>query len=201
MNHVLVYLVPLLAVLVGIAVVQAAQRRSRAGPREREWPFSRQRPLSRVEQVLFHRLVRTLPEQIVLAQVPLSRIVRVRKGHPWREWQNRISQKSVDYLICERDFSIVAAIELDDASHREPARARADAVKNRALAAARIPLLRWRATDLPDAASIASLVADLRRERFGEVGSVTRAPAEPGPNASRIDASNDATMFNEESRQ
>ncbi len=61
--------------------------------------------------------MQTLPELVVLAQVPLSRFLRVRKGRTWREWFNRISQKSVDFLICERDFRIVAAIELDDGSH------------------------------------------------------------------------------------
>ena len=190
----------LLVVLVGIAWRQAARRQARA-PDDRDWPFTMQRPLSRVEQALFHRLVRTLPEQIVLAQVSLSRFLRVRKGHPWREWQNRISQKSIDYLICERDFSIVAAIELDDASHRDPERARSDMTKTRALAAARIPLLRWQVAALPDAAAIRAIVAALRRERFGDVGAVTPEHAEPSAGTSRIDASNDPTMFHEENRQ
>lgn len=59
-----------------------------------------------------------------------------------------------DFVICAKDSSVVAAIELDDASHNTPARAETDDKKNRATAAAGIPLLRWKAKSLPDEAAI-----------------------------------------------
>ena len=46
------------------------------------------------------------------------------------------------------------AIELDDGSHDTPERAAADKTKSRALTAARVPLVRWRTTALPDVETI-----------------------------------------------
>ena len=155
-------------------------------------------PLSKVEQVLYHRLVQTLPDLVVLTQVPLSRFLRVKMGRTWREWQNRISQKSIDYLICDRDFAIIAAIELDDRPQDMVGRKQADPAKNRALAAAKVPLVRWRATALPDAQTIRAVIDEIRRDRYGDVGEVVSAQVETNPAVSRIDASNDPTMFQEE---
>jgi hypothetical protein len=166
---------------------------------EGEWPFATQKPLSQVEQALYFRLVQTLPDQVVLAQVPLVSFLRVRKGEKWYEWYARISERSVDFLICDRDFGIVAAIELDDRDG--PSRTKGDVAKNRALAAARVPLVRWHVTALPDAKTILAVVDEIRRDRFGDVGLVTPTQSEPSLMASRVYASNDPTMFNEETRQ
>jgi Protein of unknown function (DUF2726) len=165
------------------------------------WPFTVRKPLSPVEQIFFYRLVQTLPGLIVLAQVPLSRFLRVRKGQTWSEWHDRISQKRIDYLICERDFAIVAAIELDDGSHDGAVRIKGDAVKTRALAAARIPFIRWRATALPDAETIRSIVDDIRRDRSDASHRTDATRIEPTLAVDRFEASNDPTMFNEETRQ
>src|SRR5262245_27505507 len=47
---------------------------------DRPWPFYAKRPLTQVEQVLYHRLVKSLPEHIVLAQVQVSRVLGVKRG-------------------------------------------------------------------------------------------------------------------------
>ncbi len=108
------------------------------------FPFERTAPLSPPEQVLYWRLRKIMPEQIVLAQVALSRIVRVQKGHDFRRWLNRINRMTVDFLVCLADGTIVAAIELDDASHDVDDRMFADAKKSKALESAGIKLLRFR---------------------------------------------------------
>ena len=161
--------------------------------REAEWPFRVKKPLTKVEQVLYFRLIDALPDLIVLAQVPLSGFLRVRKGRTWREWHNRISQKSVDYLICERDFRVVMAIELDDASHDSPSRAHADASKNRALTSAGVTLIRWRTTAMPDEAAIRSIVDDVRDQELQDRNEAA-ARVEPRLHVSRVDASNDASI-------
>lgn len=186
----------LLALLARVLMRAVAKQRVDDG----DWPFTSTRPLSRVEQVLYYRLVQTLPDHVVLAQVPLSRFLRVRKGRTWREWHNRIDRKSVDFLVCDRDFTVVAGIELDDASHDSAIRSKADVTKGRALAAARVPLVRWRATALPDAATIRSVVDEIRRDRGDDPTAVTVVRVEPGLNASHIEASNDASMFNEDKK-
>jgi very-short-patch-repair endonuclease len=54
---------------------------------------------------------------------------------------------TVDFLICLPDSTIVAAIELDDATHNTAERVIADAKKSKALQSAGIMLLRFQ--DLP----------------------------------------------------
>ncbi|EAA3563568.1 hypothetical protein DOY84_23130, partial [Shigella sonnei] len=60
-------------------------------------------------------------------------------------WQlfRMVSQWHVDVVIVElRSFSIVAAVELDDASHLRPERRRRDILLEEVLRQAGIPLLR-----------------------------------------------------------
>lgn len=121
---------------------------------EQPWPFYARKPLSPPEQVLYFRLIQALPAQIVLAQVGLSRLLGVKKGHDFNQWFNRISRMSVDFVVCNKDSSILAVIELDDASHARPDRQAADAKKDQALAAAGIRILRWQVQSLPDVAQI-----------------------------------------------
>ena len=64
-------LVPLLVLLVVVLALVALvifKKRGRLGGVDGPWPFYAKRPLSSPEQVLYHRLVRALPEHIVLAQ-------------------------------------------------------------------------------------------------------------------------------------
>lgn len=197
MTPLIFFLVILLFGLLAPRVVRALARQ-RDG--EADWPFGFKKPLSRVEQVLYYRLVQTLPELVVLAQVPLSSFLRVRKGRTWNEWFNRISQKSVDFLVCERDFSVVMAIELDDATHHSPDRANSDKTKDRALTAAGVRLLRWRATALPDVETIRRIVDEMREHDSGGNEAVV-ARIEPSLHISHIEASNDPSIFHEETHQ
>ena len=201
---------PLLLVAAGLAVVLVAPKIVRAlgragrGGDGADWPFTSRKPLSRVEQVLYFRLAQALPEFVVLAQVPLSSFLRVRRGRTWHEWHNRIAQKSVDFLVCERDFSIVTAIELDDATHERDDRAHADRTKSRALTAAGVRLVRWRTTELPDVATIRRIVDALRdtdRERSVQVSAPLVPSLDPGFDQNRSLASNDPSIFHEETRR
>jgi len=118
------------------------------------WPFYSKKPLSDPEQVLFHRMVKALPECVVLSQVQLSRVLGVKKGENFGQWHNRINRMSLDYLICLKDFTVVAAVELDDSSHNSPARREADSKKQKALESAGVSLIRWHVSSMPDEAVI-----------------------------------------------
>ena len=119
------------------------------------WPLEACRTvLSQPEQVLYRRLVQALPNHLVFAQVQLSRFLKVKRGVPWQTWFNRISQLSADFLILNPDTSVVAAIELDDASHDRPRGRDADARKTHALQSAGVRLIRWHVRHLPDEPAI-----------------------------------------------
>jgi hypothetical protein len=142
-----------LIVLAAIVFVILLKRRSSSAEDE-AWPFYAKKPLTQPEQVLYHRLVTAMPECIVLAQVQLSQVLGVKKGFNFSQWNNRINRMSVDFLVCLKDSTVVAAVELDDKTHEKEARIKADAKKKKALSAAGVPLVRWNVSALPDETAI-----------------------------------------------
>jgi len=146
----------LIVAIVLIAILTKA--RSQLGRANEVWPFYAKKPLSQPEQILYFRLVQALPEHVVLAQVQLSRLLGVKKGNNYQAWFNRINRMSADFVVCNKDSSIVAVIELDDATHQREARQAADAKKDKALTSADIRVIRWQVKAIPDIATIQSSI-------------------------------------------
>lgn len=126
------------------------KRLASSGTGNAPWPFYAKKPLTQPEQVLYHRLVAAMPDCIVLAQVQLSQVLGVKKGFNFHEWNNRINRMSLDFLVCLKDSTIIAAVELDDKTHEKASRIKADTKKEKALSAAGIALVRWNVSSLPD---------------------------------------------------
>lgn len=139
----------LLVFFLAIAIAVIARFRPLSGRTSSVWPFYVKRPLSQPEQVLYHRLIRALPDHIVLAQVQVSRVLGVKKGANFHEWNNRINRLSYDFVVCNKDSTVIAAVELDDKSHESSDRASTDEKKNKASADAGLRLLRWHVQSLP----------------------------------------------------
>jgi len=141
----------LLGLIILVVVVLAFfKSKSQGGAGNNEaWPFYAKKPLSQPEQ-------EALPDHIILAQVQLSRFLSVKKGHNYQSWSNRINRMSADFVVCNKDSSIVAVIELDDATHQKTDRRVADAKKDKALTAAEIKIIRWQAKSMPDISAIKS---------------------------------------------
>ena len=152
---------PILTLLVALVVVAAVlgvlvkEFKPLDGALDKPWPLEVKRQLlTERERALYQRLVESLPNHIVLAQVQLLQVLNFRRGSRTQALKNRISQLSLDFLILNPDTSIVAAIELDDATHERDHRRQADARKSHALKSAGVPLIRWNAKSLPDSAAI-----------------------------------------------
>jgi very-short-patch-repair endonuclease len=157
--------IPSIALLIGLVFILtvlalvAAKLKPRDGLFSKPWPLEAKRQLlTERERALYQRLVQTLPHHIVLAQVQLLQIVNFKRGRRSYAILNRISQLSLDFLILNPDTSIVAAIELDDATHTREASRQADARKDHALKSAGVPLIRWNAKNLPDRVAILSAI-------------------------------------------
>jgi hypothetical protein len=138
--------------LVVVLAILKTRNRSAAGPRP--WPFYVKRLLTQPEQVLYHRLVKSLPNHVVLAQVQMSRVLGVKKGFRFHEWNNRINRMSYDFVICDKASTVIAAIELDDKSHESDRRRDGDAKKGKATTDAGLRLVRWHVKSLPDETTI-----------------------------------------------
>lgn len=151
----------ILCVLAIVAIFGLTKAKSLGKTKQQEiWPFYAKKPLSLPEQVLYFRLIEALPDHIVLAQVQLSRFLGVKKGHNNQSWLNRINRMSADFVICRKDASIIAVIELDDSTHQKPDRQIADNKKDGALKAAGIKTVRWQARLIPDVSLIKAELLD-----------------------------------------
>jgi len=119
------------------------------------WPYTAHPVLGAAEQILFHRVVEALPDHMVLAQVQVSRVLRVHEGRADEiTWRNKVSQLSFDLLVCTKDAKPLLAIEVDDATHDTASARKRDAKKDRACRDAGLKIVRWRVTKLPDDAGI-----------------------------------------------
>lgn len=114
------------------------------------WPVKAKKLLTERERSLYENLQNLYPDHKLFVQVALSQLIDVPTNHPDRHSvRNRFSQLVADFVLCRKDLSVVAVIELDDPSHQRPDRQYADARKNKALADAGIRLVRIPAGRLP----------------------------------------------------
>lgn len=144
-----------LIVLLLLAALVLLVKKVPSHPVGRVWPVYAKTPLTHVEQALYFRLVKALPECAILAQVQYSRFLGIKKGaHNPLSVLNSIQQKSADFLVCDKSFAVLAVIELDDASHTRRSRRISDTKKDAVLKVAGIRLIRWQASDMPDADAI-----------------------------------------------
>jgi very-short-patch-repair endonuclease len=150
----------LLVLLACVCIAAVLKRRALAHSPDSPWPYYAKRPLSHPEQVLYRRLVSSLPEHIVLAQVQVSRVLGVKKGFSFHQWNNRINRLSYDFVVCSKDSTVLAAIELDDKTHESLSRAETDRKKEQATASAGIRVLRWNVRSLPDERAIRATFFD-----------------------------------------
>lgn len=152
------WLVLLLLAIIIIAILAA---KTKPADGDASWPFYAKKPLTNPEQILYFRLKQALPDQIILAQVQLSRFLGVKKGHNFQSWLNRINRMSADFVVCNKDASIVAVIELDDGSHQSDKRREADEKKDRALKSAGIHFYRWHVKTMPNEEGIKAALLEM----------------------------------------
>lgn len=125
------------------------------------WPVRQKRTLlTNSEKEMFDRLQDALYEHIVLPQVALSQIIECEDGNFGTTW-NKINRKVCDYVVCDKDFSVVAVIELDGWSHKYEKQQQKDADKDAAVTSAGLKIVRFDARMIPKGPEI--------RERLGIV--------------------------------
>jgi len=114
--------------------------------------------LNSAEQVLYQRLVEAMPNMIVCPQVGLALLAQLRGRQAQAEARTMLG-RSVDFVVCREDFSILAAIELSWPAPEDPRRQAAEAAKREALEKLGLPLIVFRPNDLPDADAISREIA------------------------------------------
>jgi len=102
--------------LVIAAVIVFAAVLSKRTQRDKKGAFGKKRFVTPNEQSMFWRLVEAFPapEFVVLAQVSFGALLTAKDGAS----RYSFSQKIADFVITDKSFTVLAVIELDDASHR-----------------------------------------------------------------------------------
>jgi hypothetical protein len=136
-------------------------RRSR-GPRDpldtiAHWPPQPTRVMTGEEREAYATLQKALPDHLVLAQVPLSRFLRVPTRHSYGEWLTRVGHLSADLLVCDRVSQVVAVVEIRPRRSSLRSRERHDRLL-RVLRAAGVRVLVWNEGELPSSSSVRDAV-------------------------------------------
>ena len=149
--------------LLTLLAVRMRRRHGRAPQREAldtvaGWPPEAARVLTVAERQAYDLLRRALPGFLVLAQVPLSRFIRVPARHSYGEWLQRVGALNADLLLCDAGSRVLAVIDIRAQQESERARRRHDRMA-RVLRAAGIQVLAWREGALPSVAEVRHAMA------------------------------------------
>jgi hypothetical protein len=137
------------------------QTRFVESPRRKQY-----RLLNDAEQVLFRRLCEAMPNMRIFAQVGVTQLALLR-GRQEAQRLMQLSGRGVDFVVCDADFAIIAAIELSWPLSGDQNNASEDE-KRQALHSLGVPLIVFRPNSLPDADTICREIADavVRRNRL-----------------------------------
>jgi hypothetical protein len=121
--------------------------------------YSIKKPMTRTESKLYFRLIKALPEFIVLAQVQMTSFLepKAKKWTPNHTKQlNKIIRKSIDFVVMDKSGNNITAIELQDWTHQRKDRQKNDDFKRQTLANAGIKFLEFHAENMPSIEEIQS---------------------------------------------
>lgn len=136
-----------LFILVGIVIcVIIAVMVPLLKPKKKEiFPYKKNNYLLTSNERTFYALLEEiidLSKYEIFSQVRLSDIIKVETGTgKYIAYFNKINKKSPDFVLCDKKTTPLLIIELDDASHEKEVRIVRDSFVDKALAAAKIPIL------------------------------------------------------------
>lgn len=167
-----------------------------------DWPPTSVRVMTVAERQSYELLRRALPGMMVLAQVPLSRFIRVPTRHSYGEWMQRVGSLSADLLLCDSGSKVLAVVDVRSAAETDRARRRHDRLA-RVLKAAGVKVFTWREDEVPTMSQVRALVgAELERQAgvvrapVGTQATSSRPmPLIPVPEIEEVLAAGDATSY------
>jgi len=131
------------------------------GPDPSSWPTAQPQPttdtafgwdytpkryfFTKSEAAFFHGVKGVIPsDHHVFPKVRLSDLLDIKAtGREFWSSFGRVSQKHVDFILCDGSFHPYLAIEIDGWSHQEPRQRVSDQTKDRAMNVAGLPIVRY----------------------------------------------------------
>jgi hypothetical protein len=158
---------------------QASSRRD-ALDTVQDWPPEAARVLTIAERRAYDLLRSALPGFLVLAQVPLSRFLRVPTRHSHADWMQRVGGLSADLLVCNAGSRVLAVIDVRPAEQTERSRRRHERMA-RVLKSAGIEVQVWSEDRLPSPSEVRSLLGGVLERSAGSSAQIKATPSRPMP--------------------
>lgn len=112
--------------------------------RNRAFPYKTTYLLTKNESVFYNTLKPVCDKYgyVICPKVGLKDFITVTGKKDYLKWFRKISQKHVDFLICDENLKPLMAIELDDSSHELKKARKNDEFKNKLYKHLNFPLVR-----------------------------------------------------------
>lgn len=133
------------------------------------------RVLTSAERQAQQLLSQAMPGTLVLAQVPVTRFLRVEAQQS--QWLQQVSGLSADLLLCDSGSRVLVAVSVRSPKVSENSRRRHE-LMTRLLKSAGIKVLSWNESALPDLAMV-------RQQLFAVLTANSGKPAQAGGPSSR----------------
>ncbi len=140
----------ILAVVAALAILAeiAARQKKNSQHDARHYVYRRKRfVMTKNENEFFHALQTAIgTSYVIIPQAHFDLFLDHKvEGQNWKAALSKIHRKSVDFLICNREYySPLVAIELDDASHESAKRVERDGFESEICKEAEMPLVRFK---------------------------------------------------------
>lgn len=111
------------------------------------------KPLLTKTEYTFYKILKPITDKhncFICPKVGLKDIAVVTDKNEYMKWFGKISQKHVDFLICDQDLNPIFALELDDKSHEKEKAQANDNFKNSFYSTIGIPLKRIKTNNYND---------------------------------------------------
>ncbi len=136
------------------------------------------RVMNSVEREAYMLLTTALPGRMVLAQVPLSRFVRMPAKADRREWMQRVGALSADLLLCDARSRVLAVVDVRSVAPSERSQRRHERLAAE-LKACGITVHVWREGALPSLAAVRALLAPALATALAPANKGVQAPTHP----------------------
>ncbi len=103
------------------------------------------KPILTKREYSFYLILREVADEhhcLICPKVGVKDLLAVTDKKQYMKYFHKIAQKHVDFVICDQNLYVLFAIELDDSSHETKDAKKRDRLKDKAFAAAGIPLKR-----------------------------------------------------------
>jgi hypothetical protein len=164
------------ALILLLTIVAMRRRPTRSGTRSKRqealdtiasWQPEVSRVLTAPERKAFETMRKALPTHMVLAQVPLSRFLRVPTRNSYSQWLSRVGSLNADIVVCDAASQVIAVVDIRPAQQSDRGRQRHERM-SRVLRAAGIHVLTWQESHLPGLSEVRAQLAPLLSDAQGK---------------------------------